>query len=87
MTLIAYHESAEVPQPREEPFYFPPPSVPAKRAAILRLGTSPIAAIGRDHLDAQLVQSSIQGISTVAAVPDQSLRQFALPNDNMFDHL
>ena len=71
VALITNDQSPEIAEPGEESLNFPPPSVPAKRAAILHLGTGAIAAMGRNHLDAQQLQSFTQRIRIVALVPDQ----------------
>ena len=75
VALVADDQTPEIAQPGEEPLNFPPPSVPAERAAILRLGTLPTPAVGRDHLDAQAGQLGIQWIGIISAIPDQSARE------------
>jgi hypothetical protein len=74
VSLIPDDQSPEIAEPGEGALNFPPPSVPAQRAAILHLGPGAIAPIGCDHLDPQQLQSGIQRIRIVAFVPDQPLR-------------
>lgn len=73
--LIPYDQAPKISQPGEQTLNFPSPPVPAQRAAILGLGTDAIAAMGRDHLDAQLAKSCVQRISIVRPVPNEALGQ------------
>lgn len=50
--LIADDQPAEVAKPREETFYFPAAPEAPQRPAVLGLGTSTIAPMGRNHLNA-----------------------------------
>lgn len=52
VALIADDQTTEVAHPGEERFDFPPAPIPAKRTAILRLGTGAAPSMGRNHLDA-----------------------------------
>lgn len=76
VALIAHDEPAEVAQPGEDPLNFPAAPIASERATILGLGTHPLAAMGRDHLDAPPRQRPIESIGIASAIPDQALRQF-----------
>src|SRR5579885_1507003 len=74
VALIADHQAPEIAQPGEETLNFPSPSVPAQRAAILRLRALPVAAMGSDHLDAQPCQRHVEWVGVVRAASDEPLR-------------
>ena len=67
-------ESAEVLQPREEPFDFPAPQVSAQRSSVL--GSPSLAPVGRDHFDAVMAAKLlVQRVAVISLIADQPLRQ------------
>ena len=72
VALVPDDNTPEILQPGEETFHFQSPPVAAQRTAILGLGTRPAPTVGRDHLNAQLQERRVQGVSIIAAVPDHS---------------
>jgi hypothetical protein len=75
MPFIAHHQMPEVPKAGEEPHNLPTAPIPAERTAILGLGAFPAAPMGRNHLDAQMVQRGIQRIGVIGAIANEALRQ------------
>ena len=69
-------QASRVVEPGEEALDFPAPPIAAERTAILR-GAAP-GPIRRDHLDPVLVaELRVQVVAVIAAVADQSRREFA----------
>lgn len=73
MTLITHHQSAEGAEPSKEPLDPPTALVATQGAAILGLGAFATALVRSNHLDAQLDERFVQGVSIVGAVPDEPL--------------
>ena len=75
LRLVAGDEPAAAHEPGEEPFDEPASFVAvAQLPAVLRLDGAG-ALVRGDHLDAALLQLSVERIAVVAAVADQCLRQ------------
>jgi hypothetical protein len=73
VALVAHDQPAEIAEPGEEPLDFPAPPIAPQRAAILGLGAFAATPVRRDHLDAQLGERLVQGVSVVGAIPDEPL--------------
>ena len=75
VVLPADHQSTKVMQPSKESFHSPTPAVPPQRATVL-CGFAALSAMRCDHLDAiALGQISIQAVTVVGFVADQSRRE------------
>jgi hypothetical protein len=72
--VIAHHQSSEVAEPSEGPFYDPPSLVAAQRPAVLRRRFAPVLAVQGDQFDAPRRQSPAQRIAIVTAVGNQTAR-------------
>ncbi len=72
--VVAHHQSAEVAEPSESPFYGPSPFVAPQRPAVLRGGLATILAMRDDQLDAAPGQLLPQRVTVVAAVGDEAFR-------------
>ena len=75
MALIADDQTAEVAEPGEEPLDLPAAAIAPERAAILRLGAHPPAAVGRDHLHPELRQGHVERVRIIRPVTNEALRQ------------
>jgi len=69
--LPSSHEAPEVVKPRDEPLDLPPAPVSSQRTAILGSAFAG-ADVRRDHLDAVLAESFIEGFAVVRLIADQS---------------
>src|SRR5215472_137799 len=67
-TIVANHQTAEIPQPGERPLDHPAPFVASKNATILGRRPAPIQAERSDQLDAPLSQSASQRITVISFV-------------------
>src|SRR2546427_7276800 len=72
--VVAHHQSAEVAEPGESPFYGPSPFVAPQRPAVLRRRLATILAMRGDQLDAAPGQLLPQRVTVVAAVGDDAGR-------------
>jgi hypothetical protein len=77
MPLITDDQTPKIAQPGEKAFNLPTPPIASEWTPILRSGTDTSAAMGRDHLDAQVSQLCIQRIGIIGFVADQPLREVA----------
>jgi len=67
-TIVANHQTAEIPQPGERPLDHPAPFVASKNATILGRRPAPIQAERSDQLDAPLSQSASQRVTVISFV-------------------
>ncbi len=72
--VVAHHQSAEIPEPRDRAFHRPPPPIAPQRPAVLRRGLATIPAMRNDQLDAALGQLLAQRVAIVPSVGDDSFR-------------
>ena len=72
-TVVAHHQSSEVPQPGDGAFDDPPPLITPQRPAILRRGLAPVFPVRRDQLDAAPSQLLAQSVAVVAFVGNHEL--------------
>ena len=73
ISVIAYDEAAEVPEPRDGAFDLPPFLVPAQRTSVLPAGANAIAFVRRDLLDVSALQPLAQWVAVVRFVRDDPL--------------
>jgi hypothetical protein len=82
----AYEQAAEIAQPRERAFDFPPSPIAPQLAAVLQRGFHPMAAMGANQRDAPLRQALPQWIRVTGLVVDHTLRLLARPTGAMARH-
>ncbi len=69
MVFVARDEAAVVLEPGEQAFYFPAAPVAAKQQTILGHRCTAVAAVGRDHLQAQpLGEACIKSVAVVGLI-------------------
>jgi hypothetical protein len=76
MKLISGHQATEVVQPCEQPLDLPAMSIPAQRSSILSCFPDAIAAMRRDHFNVLRFKLSVQPVTVVGAITDQSFGTF-----------
>src|SRR5215475_8398819 len=75
MVLISNNQTTEVLQPGEQPFHFVTSAVSPQRTSVLCSGLFPVASMGRDHFNPGRRQLSVQRVTVIRLVSDQSFRE------------
>ena len=72
--LVPQIDAAVVLQPREQALDLPASSVSAKHPTVLRLGSLPVLAVRRDHLDLPLLaEPRVERVAVISAVANKAI--------------